>query len=866
MIRGCGSCDTHVRAEASRPTRKLTGTYVALQNRQKKMSKRSADYEYDYDLVGDPDDVADDTYDPNDRGKKKAKKNNRINKRNVKSAIAKSKAIANEYDDEDDDAELEASCLDYTGLKIKADHQKRPIWVAPNNIIVLEAYSEFYDKAYDFVIDIAEPETRPEFIHTYRLTRDSLFASSITKTTDFIIKHLNIFCKTELPSEVVQYIQDCTQTFGKAKLVLKDNTFYVESQYPEVLRELLRNPTIKDAHSRALTEDTIHSTATSNTAGTTDEVVAAGTEFLLSSVQEEDQRNLMPNIGIDDDTDSADDEDVVDDELHSDAVVVSAAPIIKVKTVHSFKVARSRVQLVKKCAKEESFYPLLEEYDFKVDNKNPKLLMDLKPITAIRPYQERSLNKMFGNGRARSGIIVLPCGAGKSLTGVVAATTIKRSVVIMCINNTSVNQWKEEFKRWTTINEDCIKKFTSENKNREDRELPPKTKACIVITTYAMLCYGGRRSETAEIMLQSIKSREWGLIILDEVHVAPAEKFSRVLELVNAHCKLGLTATLVREDEKIKDLHFLVGPKLYEANWIDLTNQGYLAKAQCVEVWCPMTKHFYAEYINLGAESHSRIQQMLYLLNPSKIRACEYLVQEHLKRGHKIIIFCDDVMVLKIYCEAYKQIGIDVPYIYGGTKEDERRAYLGLFKDTQYCNIIGLSKVGDTALDIPEANVVLQISSHFGSKRQEAQRLGRILRPKPNPSGGFNAFFYSLVSTDTKEMYYAMKRQQYLIDQGYTFKIEQKLADFADETSKLLPLHDKVPEVRLLNNILHYDRRELAEYDEADRKAVERARTGDFDDDDDDKPPVASVAVVRRVGNMSALSGADGTMYMEYNG
>ncbi len=835
------------------------------------MAKRSADYDYDYDVAGDDnDDAADGTYDPNDRGKKKTKKTNRTNKRNVKPVVAKARENVG---DEDGDDELEVALRDFSGLKLKPDHQKRPIWVTPNNVIILEAFSEYYDKAYDFVIDIAEPETRPEFVHTYRLTKDSLFASSITKTTDFIIKHLNIFCKTEVPSEVIQYIQDCTQTFGKAKLVLKDNSFYVESQYPEVLRELLRNPTIKDARSRALIEDTIHTTATSATSAAVVSVDAGcntGTEFLLSSVQEEDRRNLMSNIGIDDDSDSADDEDaaaaVDDDELNSGALVVPKMPVIKVKTVHSFKVAQSRVQLVKKCAKEESYYPLLEEYDFKVDNKNPRLLIDLKPITAIRPYQERSLNKMFGNGRARSGIIVLPCGAGKSLTGVVAATTIKRSVVIMCINNTSVNQWKEEFKRWTTVSEDCIKKFTSENKNKEDRELPPKSKACIIITTYAMLCYGGRRSETAEIMLQSIKSREWGLIILDEVHVAPAEKFSKVLELVNAHCKLGLTATLVREDEKIKDLHFLVGPKLYEANWIDLTNQGYLAKAQCVEVWCPMTKNFYAEYINLGAESHSRIQQMLYLLNPSKIRACEYLVQEHLKRGHKIIIFCDDVMVLKIYCEAYKQIGIDVPYIYGGTKEDERRAYLGLFKDTQYCNIIGLSKVGDTALDIPEANVVLQISSHFGSKRQEAQRLGRILRPKPNPSGGFNAFFYSLVSTDTKEMFYAMKRQQYLIDQGYTFKIEQKLADLADRTSRLLPVSDKVPEIRLLNNILHYDRKELAEYDEADRKAVEKARTGDFEDDDDDKPPAASATVVRRVGNMSALSGADGTMYMEYNG
>jgi DNA excision repair protein ERCC-3 len=176
---------------------------------------------------------------------------------------------------------------------------------------------------------------------------------------------------------------------------------------------------------------------------------------------------------------------------------------------------------------------------------------------------------MFGQLRARSGIIVLPCGAGKSLTGVTAATTIKKATMILCINNVSVHQWKEQFLQFTTINEKSIRMFTAEAKE----SLPPPTEACVVLTTYTMICYSGQRSEEGDVLINAIKEREWGLMILDEVHVAPASKFRTVLEMVNAHCKLGLTATLVREDNLIGDLNFLIGPKLYEANWMDLTQQ-----------------------------------------------------------------------------------------------------------------------------------------------------------------------------------------------------------------------------------------------------------------------------------------------------
>ena len=681
-------------------------------------------------------------------------------------------------------------------MTLKRDHMNRPCWITPDAHIFLEAFSPHYQGAYDFLVAIGEPVSRPKFIHEYRLTEDSLYAAvALSIDTDKIVKTLNRLCKTDVPPAVVTYIRNCTYTFGKAKLVLKDNRFYVESQFPEVLRELLKNPTIRDAR---WIDSTVGGAVGGSATSSTNTAAADG--FVEATVQDEDKRNLTM-VRIDDG-----DDDDLDDDDEEEALLAGGVMAVKSKRTVSFMVKQKLVQTVKRSAKEESKYPLMEEYDFKADRKNPNLGLDLKPSTRIRSYQEKSLAKMFGNGRARSGIIVLPCGAGKSLTGVTAASTIKKNTMVMCINNASVMQWRDEFLNWTTIAKDSIKIFTSQNKDM----LPPinrtgvKNQACICISTYSMMCHGGKRSASGEEMIRAIGEREWGCMILDEVHVAPAEMFQKVLQMVNAHCKLGLTATLVREDNKIRDLHFLVGPKLYEANWIDLTEMGFLARVKCVEVWCPMTKEFYAEYIRgcITGSTNGRVQRLLYVMNPTKVRTCEYLVRYHVKRGDKIIIFSDDVPALILYCQGLQNV-YQIPYIFGSTPEHERRKWLQTFKSSPECNCIGLSKVGDTALDIPEANVIIQVSSQFGARRQEAQRLGRILRPKHNPTGGYNAFFYSLVSSDTREMYFSTKRQQYLIDQGYTFQVIQDLADKANAQS--VTLKTKKDEANLLHSVLKFD-------------------------------------------------------------
>lgn len=171
-------------------------------------------------------------------------------------------------------------------------------------------------------------------------------------------------------------------------------------------------------------------------------------------------------------------------------------------------------------------------------------------------------------------MIVLPCGAGKSLTGVAAASRVKKSILCLCLNSVSVDQWRHQFLLWSNLQEHQVSKFTAENKQMF------ATDAGVLVTTYSMLTHEGRRSEEAMRVINEMQSKEWGLMLLDEVHVVPAETFRKVISKVKAHCKLGLTATLVREDNLIDHLNFLIGPKLYEANWLDLVSQGYLANVQ----------------------------------------------------------------------------------------------------------------------------------------------------------------------------------------------------------------------------------------------------------------------------------------------
>ncbi len=382
--------------------------------------------------------------------------------------------------------------------------------------------------------------------------------------------------------------------------------------------------------------------------------------------------------------------------------------------------------------------------------------------------------------------------------------------------------------------------------------------------------------------MAEIKSRDWGLLLLDEVHVCPAKIFRRTLEMVRAHTTLGLTATLVREDDLIKDLSFLLGPKLYEANWMDLTSRGFLAKVLCSEVWCPMTTEFYSAYLSPKTNSkHTvhRLQQRIFVLNPNKVAACRELVDVHKKRGDKILVFSDDIFALKRYAEL-----LQVPMLYGDTPAADRLQIISGFKTSPTENVICISSVGDTSIDLPECAVIIQVASHFGARRQEAQRLGRVLRPKAGPQlhDGYNAYFYSLVSTETREMYFAHRRQRYLQDQGYTYKILTRLLDWEhpdienkardDGKPVFLSQHEqKALLIKLLDEAVSKD--DVNQYDQAQLNQDEE-HDGDYAYFDSFQESgyvapgastAAGAAVVRRAqGNgFQSLSGGTGMAYAE---
>ncbi|GFG37201.1 hypothetical protein Cfor_09331 [Coptotermes formosanus] len=719
-------------------------------------------------------------------------------------------------------------------MVLKSDHESRPLWVAPNGHIFLESFSPVYRHAHDFLIAISEPVCRPEHIHEYKLTAYSLYAAvSVGLQTHDIIEYLKRLSKTTIPDGIIEFIKLCTLSYGKVKLVLKHNQYFVESPHPEVLQKMLKDPVVQECRLRR-NVDAVDGSAENEDGFITQVQDKKGvpqfsskqgsTSFAVPKDQGNgtsgDQTGSKPadTTVPEDITNFYDKMDKEDEDDEEEAVL---------KTV-SFEVNQEKIEILqKRCIELE--HPLLAEYDFRNDTVNPDINIDLKPSAILRPYQEKSLRKMFGNGRARSGVIVLPCGAGKSLVGVTACCTVRKRALVLCNSGVSVEQWKQQFKMWSTADDSMICRFTSDAKD--------KPMGCgILITTYSMITHTQKRSWEAEQTMNWLKDQEWGIMVLDEVHTIPAKMFRRVLTIVQSHCKLGLTATLLREDDKIADLNFLIGPKLYEANWLELQKRGFIARVQCAEVWCPMTPEFYREYLMCKTSK----KLLLYVMNPSKFRSTQYLIRYHERRGDKTIVFSDNVFALKHYA-----IKMNKPYIYGPTSQNERIQILQNFKFNPKVNTIFVSKVADTSFDLPEANVLIQISSHGGSRRQEAQRLGRILRAKKGAiAEEYNAFFYTLVSQDTLEMSYSRKRQRFLVNQGYSYKVITKLAGMDEEPDLLYRTREE--QSQLLQQVL---------------------AASDMDADEERIPgegPRIGPTVQRRVGNISSLSGADDAVYLEY--
>ncbi|MFY7819855.1 MAG: DNA repair helicase XPB, partial [Rhodoluna sp.] len=357
----------------------------------------------------------------------------------------------------------------------------------------------------------------------------------------------------------------------------------------------------------------------------------------------------------------------------------------------------------------------------------------------IRDYQTQAVDKFWQGG---SGVVVLPCGAGKTIVGAAAMSVAKTNTLILVTNTVSARQWKAELLKRTTLTEDEIGEYSGSVK-----EIKP-----ITIATYQILTTK-RKSEYAHLSL--LNANDWGLIIYDEVHLLPAPIFKMTADL-QARRRLGLTATLVREDGKEGDVFSLIGPKRFDAPWKEIEAQGYIAPAACFEIRIDLPEEERLNYAMANQEDRYRIAAT----SPMKIDVIKKLLAKH--AGEPTLIIGQYLDQIHTIADA-----LEMPMITGETPVDERERLFDLFRTGAITTLV-VSKVANFSIDLPEASVAIQISGSYGSRQEEAQRLGRLLRPKVD---GRTASFYTLISRDTVDQDFAQNRQRFLAEQGYSYEI-----------------------------------------------------------------------------------------------
>ena len=366
----------------------------------------------------------------------------------------------------------------------------------------------------------------------------------------------------------------------------------------------------------------------------------------------------------------------------------------------------------------------------------------------VRDYQRMAVDAFHAGGDVRggSGVIVLPCGAGKTIVGINALATLKKSTLVLTTSTTAVEQWRREILDKTDLADDMVATYTGDS----------KAIAPVTLATYQIVTYRPKKDGDFP-HFQLFNERDWGLIIYDEVHLLPAPVF-RVTAEIQARRRLGLTATLVREDNREEDVFSLIGPKKYDVPWRVLESKGWIAEAQCHEVRLGLAGEGRMEY----AVAEWRDKFRLASENPAKDDLIAVLLDQHDDPE-------DRVLIIGQYLKQLRRIAarFDLPLITGQTSNAEREELYDQFRRGVIRRLV-LSKVGNFAIDLPDANVMIQVSGTFGSRQEEAQRLGRILRPK---DGELPATFYTLVTRDTREMDFAHHRQLFLTEQGYSYEI-----------------------------------------------------------------------------------------------
>ena len=580
---------------------------------------------------------------------------------------------------------------------------ENPLIVQSDRSLLLDVHAPLAEECRNALIPFAELEKSPEHLHTYKLSPLSLWnAASANFSADDAVSVLKKYARYEIPQSVIMWIKEISSRFGKIKLINAPNVHFPDDKEKIIYKK--------------------------NEDGT--EIAEKITEQYLFLVA--DALPIFKEINAN----------------HS---------VKKMLTLPTESVAPDAPEFsyILKLTDRGTIKQLLLQAGWPVKDEVPlcdgeMLDIHLKAKTSsgktfeIREYQKKSAEALIGNKGPGTGFgtIVLPCGAGKTIVGMQIMNMLKTSTLIITTNISAVHQWIDELLDKTTLTADKIAEYSGESK-----EIKPVT-----VATYQVLTWRPNKDGPYP-HFSLFHKRNWGLIIYDEVHMLPAPVFRVVAEL-QAVRRVGLTATLVREDGCEGYVFSLVGPKRYDVPWKELERDRWIAAAECIEIRVDFPAFLEIEY----AVSNVREKHKIASMNPQKIQIVQKIISKYKE---------DKILVIGQYIQQLNEIAkiLNVPIITGKTPNSERDKIYDDFRNGKI-NVLVVSKVANFAIDLPDASLAIQVSGTFGSRQEEAQRLGRILRPKERKSR-----FFTLITRNSVEEEFGSNRQKFLAEQGYEYKI-----------------------------------------------------------------------------------------------
>ena len=576
-----------------------------------------------------------------------------------------------------------------------------PLIVQSDRTLLLDVHAPLADECRNELIPFAELERSPEHLHTYRLTPLSLWnASSAGFTPQDAVNVLQKYARYDVPQSVSLWITETAGRFGKLRMI------------PGPCVEV---KSVKTQDGTAVYEQYLYL------------VTKERPVFLEIKANPQAKKYLVP-CAYDENAVSVKTELSSEEKNYCFSLKLTDRGTVKQLLLQSLWPVKDEIQL-------EDGEPL----DFKLRS----VTSAGKPFE-IREYQNAAASALVGNKGPGTGFgtIVLPCGAGKTIVGMKIMDLLKTSTLIITTNISAVHQWIQELLDKTNLTEEQIAEYTGENKTIKQ----------VTVATYQILTW--RPEKDGPYPHFSIfRERPWGLIIYDEVHMLPAPVFRVVAEL-QAIRRVGLTATLVREDGCEGYVFSLVGPKRYDVPWKELEHSGWIATAECVEVRLDLPEEKEIDYAVSGA----RVKHRIASENPRKFEVAQEIINRYPQ---------DKILVIGQYLEQLADFAkrLNAPIITGKTPNAERDKIYGDFRSGKI-HVLVVSKVANFAIDLPDASVAIQVSGTFGSRQEEAQRLGRILRPKERMSR-----FFTLITRSTVEEDFGSNRQKFLAEQGYSYRI-----------------------------------------------------------------------------------------------